>query len=107
MATGTCFSAEYERCSRGADAHGWQRLLGDTLADDIDITGHAATHDTAVFVGHSPGEHNGILTTLQLDDGNSDTTHELHRRPTGSPALVDSIAVIPVLGDYTKPSSDA
>jgi outer membrane protein assembly factor BamB len=75
------------------------------LADDIDINGLAATNETAVVVGHTPGEHNGILTTLQLDDGNSDTTHELHRRPTGSPALVDSIAVTPVLGDYTEPST--
>lgn len=75
------------------------------LADDTDITGLAATHETAVVVGHTPGEHNGILTTLQLNDGSSDTTHELHRRPTGSPALVDSIAVIPVLGDYTEPST--
>jgi outer membrane protein assembly factor BamB len=59
----------------------------------------------AAVVGRTSGEHNGILTTVQLNDGSSDTTHELHRRPTGSPALVDSIAVIPVLGDYTEPST--
>jgi len=76
-----------------------------SLADDIDITGLVATNDTAVVVGRTSGEHNGILTTVQLDDGSSDTTHELNRRPTGTPALADSIAVTPVLGDYTEPST--
>lgn len=76
-----------------------------SLADDIDITGLVATNDTAVVVGRTPGEQNGILTTVQLDDGSSDTTHELNRRPTGPPALAGSIAVTPVLGDYTKSST--
>jgi len=76
-----------------------------SLADDIDITGLVATNDTAVVVGRTSGEHNGILTTVQLDDGSSDTTHELNRRPTGPPAIAGSIAVTPVLGDYTEPST--
>ncbi|AQL44688.1 hypothetical protein BV210_18200 (plasmid) [Halorientalis sp. IM1011] len=76
-----------------------------SLADDIDITGLVATNDTAVVVGHTPGEQNGFLTTVQLDDGSSDTTHELNRGPTGPPALAGSIAVTPVLGDYTEPST--
>lgn len=76
-----------------------------SLADDIDITGVVATNDTAVVVGRTSGEYNGILTTVQLDDGSSDTTHELNRRPTGPPALAGSIAVTPVLGDYTEPST--
>ncbi|MDL0133960.1 PQQ-binding-like beta-propeller repeat protein [Halobacterium salinarum] len=50
--------------------------------------------------------HGRPLTTVQLDDGSSDTTHELNRRPTGPPALADPIAVTPVLGDYTEPSTD-
>lgn len=76
-----------------------------TLADDANVTGVVATNETAVVVSGTPGEDNGILTTVQLDDGSSETTHELHRRPTGPPALVDSIAVTPVLGDYTDPST--
>ncbi|QSG13459.1 WD40/PQQ-like beta propeller repeat containing protein (plasmid) [Halapricum desulfuricans] len=76
-----------------------------SLADDIDITGLIATNDTVVVVGRTSGENNGILTTVQLDDGSSDTTHELNRRPTGPPALAGSIAVTPVLGDYTEPST--
>ncbi|SFS87838.1 PQQ-like domain-containing protein [Halostagnicola kamekurae] len=78
-----------------------------TLADDIDITGLVATTDMAVVVGRTSGEHTGILTTVQLDDGSSDTTHELTRRPTGPPALAGSVAVTPVLGEYTEPSSGA
>ena len=76
-----------------------------TLADDIDTTGLVAANNTAVVVGHTPREHNGILTTVKLDDGASDTTHLLNRRPTGPPALVGSIAVTPVLGDFTDPST--
>ncbi len=76
-----------------------------SLADDIDITGLVATNDTAVVVGRAPREQNGIVTTVQLDDGSSETTHELNRRPTGPPALAGSIAVTPVLGDYTEPST--
>lgn len=78
-----------------------------TLADDTDITGLAATDGTAVVVGHTPGENGGILTAVQLNDGESDTTHDLSRRPTGTPALTGSIAVTPVLGDYTEPSTGA
>jgi len=76
-----------------------------TLADDIDATGLVAANNAAVVVGRTPGEHNGILTTVQLDDGTSDTTHKLARHPTGAPALAGSIAVTPVLGDYTEPST--
>jgi|GEM_PF-2204741 len=76
-----------------------------TLADEIDITGLVAANNTAVVVGRTRGEYTGILTTVQLDDGASDTTHELDRRPTGPPALAGSIAVTPVLGDYTEPST--
>jgi len=76
-----------------------------TIADEIDITGLVAANNTAVVVGRTPAEYTGILTTVQLDDGASDTTHELDRRPTGPPALVGSIAVTPVLGDYTEPST--
>lgn len=76
-----------------------------TLEDDTDITGLAATDGTAVVVGHKPGENSGILTVVQLNDGESDTTHDLRRRPTGTPALTGSIAVTPVLGDYTEPST--
>jgi len=76
-----------------------------TLADELDSTGLVAATDVAVVVGRTPGEHNGILTTVQVGDGKSDTTHELDRRPTGPPALVDSMAVTPVLGDYTDPST--
>ncbi|MFD1643892.1 PQQ-binding-like beta-propeller repeat protein [Halohasta litorea] len=67
--------------------------------DGIEITGLAATASTAVVVGHTSGDHNGNLTTLNIDDGSSDTTHELDRTPTGPPALADSIAATPVLGD--------
>lgn len=76
-----------------------------SLADAIDITGLVATNDTAVVVGRTADGQNGILTTVQLDDGSSDTTHQLNRRPTGLPALAGSIAVTPVLGDYTEPST--
>ncbi|PSP38873.1 hypothetical protein BRC71_04300 [Halobacteriales archaeon QH_7_65_31] len=75
------------------------------LADDVDVTGVTATNETAVVVGGTPGDQNGVLTTVQIDDGSSETTHELHRRPTGPPALAESIAVTPVLGDYTEPST--
>jgi outer membrane protein assembly factor BamB len=78
-----------------------------TLAENTDITGLAATDGTAVVVGHTPGENGGILTAVQLNDGESDTTHDLSRRPTGTPARTGSIAVTPVLGDYTKPSTGA
>jgi hypothetical protein len=76
-----------------------------TLGDDVDLTGLVASKDTVVVVGYTLDEQNGILTTVQLDDGKSDTTYELNRRPTGPPALVDSIAVTPVLGDVTEPST--
>ena len=76
-----------------------------SLADDIDITGLVATTDMAVIVGRTSGEYSGILTTVHLDDGTSDPTHEFNRRPTGPPALAGSIAVTPVLGDYIEPST--
>jgi len=76
-----------------------------SFADGLDVTGLAATASAAVVVGHIPGDHDGILTTLDIDDGTADTTHELDRTPTGPPGLADSIAITPVLGEYTEPST--
>lgn len=76
-----------------------------SLADDVDVAGLVAANDTAVVVGRRPGEHSGVLTTVPLENGESDTTQELHREAIGSPALVDSVAVTPVLGDFADPST--
>ncbi|MCD2205133.1 PQQ-binding-like beta-propeller repeat protein [Halobacterium sp. KA-6] len=75
------------------------------LEDTIDIVGIATARNRIVVVGSETGQNGGVLTTIQLNDGSSDTAHELERGATSPPALVGSLAITPVLGDYTDPST--
>lgn len=75
------------------------------LEDTIDIAGIITARNRVVVAGSHTGYGGGVLTTIQLNDGSSDTSHELERGATSPPALVDSLAITPVLRDYTDPST--
>lgn len=75
------------------------------LEESADVAGIVATNDTAVVARSQAGRKGGALTPIQIDDGSSDTPHELERGATGPPALVNSLAVTPVLGAFTDPST--
>lgn len=75
-----------------------------TIDDATELTGLAALGERAVVVGQRTSS-GGILAAVPLYDGTPGTTITLEKTATGTPALADSIAIIPMLGDYSDPST--
>jgi len=109
---GTATWPQYRRGSRNTNAAAEQPTLNSPdsywatdLGDSTDVSAVSATGNTVLVAGESSEMDPGIISTPGLSAGERGTSHALSRAPTGQPALVNSLAVTPVLGSYDDPAT--